>query len=137
MNAQHKLHQGFKTGSGSGCQLVLSSLSLKRQFLHLSTIFKRSEPLIGGKCMCSYFTVTNTGCNLIVLRSLSSKEMFPRATSMHFIPGLKLDLYPMWSFNPKRLIFVALCNDLIDYFIVCLNISVIQCVYFKKQLNIW
>ncbi len=27
--------------------------------------------------------------------------------------------YPQWSFNPKRLIFVALCNDLIDYCIVC------------------
>ncbi len=30
------------------------------------------------------------------------------------------------SFNPKRLIFVALCNDLIDYFIVC----------FEHQCNI-
>ncbi len=27
--------------------------------------------------------------------------------------------YPQWLFNQKRLIFVALCNDLIDYFIVC------------------
>ncbi len=27
--------------------------------------------------------------------------------------------YPQWSFTPKRLIFAALCNDLIDYFIVC------------------
>ncbi len=26
---------------------------------------------------------------------------------------------PQWSFNPKRLIFVDLCKDLIDYFIVC------------------
>ncbi len=24
-----------------------------------------------------------------------------------------------WSLNPKRLIFAALCNDLINYFIVC------------------
>ncbi len=42
--------------------------------------------------------------------------------------------YPKWSFNPKRLIFVALCNDLIDY---VLNISVntiMQCVHFKSSL---
>ncbi len=27
--------------------------------------------------------------------------------------------YAQWSFSPKRLIFVVLYNDLIDYFIVC------------------
>ncbi len=28
-------------------------------------------------------------------------------------------MIPQWSFLPKRLIFAALCNDLIDYFILC------------------
>ncbi len=34
------------------------------------------------------------------------------------VTNLRQDI-PQWSFNPKRLIFVALCNDLINYFIVC------------------
>ena len=31
----------------------------------------------------------------------------------------ELHLFSQWSFNPKRLIFVVLYNDLIDYVIVC------------------
>ncbi len=51
---------------------------------------------------------------------------------------LRQDVYHQWSLRPKRLIFVALCNDLIDYFIVCIEH---QCntmrAFFKKQLNVW
>ncbi len=34
---------------------------------------------------------------------------------LHFKGGI----YPQWSFNPKKLIFVVLYNVLIDYFIQC------------------
>ncbi len=39
-------------------------------------------------------------------------------TKIHIDSTLRQS-HPQWSLRPKRLIFVALCNDLLDYFIVC------------------
>ncbi len=44
---------------------------------------------------------------------------------------------PQWSLRPKRLILVALWNDLIDYFIVCFEHQCNTMRAFEKQLNVW
>ena len=50
-----------------------------------------------------------------------------------FEEAIKVGHTPNRRSTRKRLIFVALCNDLIDYFIVCFEH---QCMHFKKQLQL-
>ncbi len=75
-------------------------------FVHLQAYIQITKSCLMSK-MLSHVSAEGRVCTQV---SSHTKSLFANR--------VRQDI-PQWSLNPKRLIFVALCNDLIDYFIVC------------------
>ncbi len=89
---------------------------------------KTEDSVLHGNSRC-HFEVCHHSSNQM---DIPCKKPTEKAINQTFIGGVN----PVWLFSSKRLTFIVSQNDLINYFTICLNISVIRYI-FKKQLNVF